>query len=121
MQISEKSRPTGASSRRAPAHRDRMVKRVVYAARAALSVGRGVSPELIADICAQIGLHPHAFRTLFPTDDALLDEVNEVLVSECADRLKAGIARFRPVDRATRCSSRLPKRSPRPGHLTAPA
>lgn len=97
MQISERSRPTDVSSRRAPAHRDRTVKRVARAARVALSAGRGVSPELIADVCAQIGLHPHAFRTLLPTDDDLLDEVNEILVSECADRLKAGIARFRPV------------------------
>ncbi|TFC72040.1 hypothetical protein E3O45_13610 [Cryobacterium sp. TMS1-20-1] len=52
--------------------------------------------KLVSDVCKQIGLHPHACRSLFPTDDVLLDAVNDLLVEECAQRLRGGVSAFTP-------------------------
>lgn len=71
-------------------------QRTVVAARMALSFTGEVTPQLVADICDQTGLHPSAFRTLFPTEDVLLDAVNDLLVDECAERLRTAVDNFRP-------------------------
>ena len=73
-------------------------QRLVAAARIALSYTGEVTPQLIGDLCAQTALHPAAFRTFFPTDDSLLDAVNDVLVEECVMRLRGGVARFVPPE-----------------------
>lgn len=73
------------------------IRRVARAARAPLAAGRGVTSELIRDVCDQVGIHHHGFRTLFPTKDALLDAVNDDLVQECSSRLRHGVDQFFPV------------------------
>lgn len=59
---------------------------------------------LVSDVCEQIGLHPHAFRSLFPTDDVLLDAVNDLLVEECAERLRGGVSAFTPKGDGSGCA-----------------
>lgn len=76
--------------------RARAEERLISAARIALGSGRGVSPELIADICEQGGVSPTAFRSFFPDDDALLDAVGARLVDECATRLRSAVDGFEP-------------------------
>ncbi|TDW29200.1 hypothetical protein [Cryobacterium psychrophilum] len=71
-------------------------RRITIAARVSLATGGGVNQRMVSDVCEQIGLHPHAFRSLFPTDDVLLDAVNELLVEECAERLQGGVSAFTP-------------------------
>jgi AcrR family transcriptional regulator len=72
--------------------------RVTVAARAALGATGELTDVLVADICEQSGIHPFAFRTLFPSNDDLLDAVNARLVEECADRLRSGVATFTPPE-----------------------
>lgn len=60
------------------------------------AAGGGITPQLVDDVCAQLGVSPHMFRQLFPSQEAFLDEINESLVEECASRLKAGVSQFRP-------------------------
>ncbi|MBC7763057.1 MAG: hypothetical protein H7201_14945 [Candidatus Saccharibacteria bacterium] len=71
-------------------------RRITVAARVSLATGGGANERLVSDVCEQIGLHPHAFRSLFPTDDVLLDAVNDLLVEECAQRLRGGVSAFTP-------------------------
>ena len=71
-----------------------MERRIITAVRVSLSSGGGLDENLVADVCEQVGVHPHAFRLMFPTDDDLLDAVHAVLVDECAARLRAGVDRF---------------------------
>jgi len=80
-------------------------RRVSSAARIALSDGGGLTDRVVADVSEQAGVHVTAFRVLFPTDDSLLDAVNEVLVEECADRLRGGVARFVPAEGQTSFSA----------------
>jgi hypothetical protein len=105
-------------------HRGEVLERtrrlVAQAIRAALVYDGRFTERIRDDACRQVGVHPSAFRTLFPTDDELLDRVNELLVEEAAGRLLGGIADFaggtgadglhaaaerlaraRPIDRAT--------------------
>ncbi|NEN04996.1 hypothetical protein G3T36_03845 [Diaminobutyricibacter tongyongensis] len=67
---------------------------MVNAARASLPLDGSLTTQSIADICAQAGLNAGAFRQLFPSDQALLDAVHEVLVDECVQRLRSGVDRF---------------------------
>lgn len=83
---------------RADATRARAAERLVNAARIALGTGRGISAELIADICEQSGVAASAFRRFFPDDDALLDAVGARLVDECATRLRSAVDGFDPSD-----------------------
>lgn len=76
--------------------RARAAERLVSAARIALGTGRGVSAELVADICEQSGVATSAFRGFFPDDDALLDAVGQRLVDECATRLRSAVDGFDP-------------------------
>ncbi|MBN9605571.1 MAG: hypothetical protein J0G30_03055 [Actinomycetales bacterium] len=76
--------------------RARAAERLVSAARIALGSGRGVSAELVADICEQSGVATSAFRGFFPDDDALLDAVGQRLVDECATRLRSAVDGFDP-------------------------
>ncbi len=76
-------------------------RRITAAARVALSSGGMVTEHLIADVCEQVGVHHQAFRVFFPIDDELLDAVNDLLVDECADRLRGGVARFSPTNGAS--------------------
>jgi AcrR family transcriptional regulator len=87
---------------RADQHRAATKRRIVAAARASLSGGGGLTEHMVADICEQVGVHPHAFRQFYPTDDELLDAVHDILVDECAERLRGSVARFRPTDGALR-------------------
>lgn len=77
-------------------HRERTRQHLVAAARLALSFTGELTPQVVKDICEQVGLHPTAFASFFPTEDALLDAVNEALVEECASRLRTGVAQFEP-------------------------
>jgi AcrR family transcriptional regulator len=70
--------------------------RVAHATRISLSAGHALDGRLIADISASVGVPPRSLRVLFPTDDALLDAVNDMLVDQCVDRLRAGVDRFTP-------------------------
>jgi AcrR family transcriptional regulator len=70
------------------------IERLTRAARVALGSGRALDERLIADICEQNGVHPTAFRRFFPTDDALLDAVNEQLVHDCVARLRSAVDAF---------------------------
>ncbi|MDJ0349601.1 hypothetical protein [Cryobacterium sp. PH29-G1] len=98
--------------------RDGARRRLTLAGRIALAGGGGVTPQLIADVCDQAGIHPRSFRTLYATDDAFLDAVQETLAVECAERLRSSfgaiagledvqmlqaaavaLARSRPIDR----------------------
>jgi len=78
--------------------RDGARRRLTLAGRIALADGAGVTPELIADVCAQAGIHPRSFRLLFATDDAFLDAVQERLALECAERLRSSFAEIRGLD-----------------------
>lgn len=83
---------------RAEQQRATTLRRITVATRVALSSDGALTEHVIADVCDQVGIHQHALRVLFPTDDDLLDAVNEVLVDECADRLRGGVERFTPGD-----------------------
>jgi len=72
-------------------------RRLVSAARSGLSFTGKVTPNLVDDVCKQTGLHPSAFRTFFPSEEALLDAVYEALVEECAAQLQIGVDQFIPV------------------------
>ncbi|MDJ0335980.1 hypothetical protein QMG83_12160 [Salinibacterium sp. G-O1] len=85
-------------------HRSSTRRRITVAARVALATGGGVNQRLVSDVCEQVGLHPHAFRSLFPTDDVLLDAVNELLVEECAERLRGGVSAFAPTGGDSGCA-----------------
>lgn len=76
---------------------DRSRRLIANAARASLGFDGRLTREAIADACQQAGVNTFAYRTLFPDDDALLDEVNELLVEECASRLRAGVDKFAAV------------------------
>ena len=69
---------------------------VAKAARAALSFDGRLTTPTIEDACEQAGIHPHAYRVLFPTTDALLDEISQLLVAESAGRMERMIERFLP-------------------------
>ena len=71
-------------------------RRFVVAARVALAATGEVTPQLIQDVCEQSGLHPAAYRTVFPTDEVLFDAVHDTLVEECADRLRSSVNNFVP-------------------------
>ena len=83
-----------SSSAEARAQRARTRRLVVNAARASLPLDGSLTTQSIADICAQAGLNAGAFRQLFPSEQALLDAVHEVLVDECVQRLRSGVERF---------------------------
>lgn len=82
---------------KAEVHRQDVVRRITRAARASLSSGAELGDAVIADVCEQIGMHPRGFRNFFPTNDALLDAINDDLVEECASRLRHGVEEFRPT------------------------
>lgn len=69
---------------------------VAKAARAALSFDGRLTAPTIEDACEQAGIHPHAYRVLFPTSEVLLDEITRILVAESADRMERMIEQFRP-------------------------
>ena len=69
---------------------------VAKAARAALSFDGRLTAPTIEDACEQAGIHPHAFRVLFPTTDVLLDEVARLLMAEAASRMERMIEQFIP-------------------------
>lgn len=99
---------------------ERSRARVARAARLSLAYDGRLTDQTRADVCEQAGVPPSAFRTLFPSDDDLLDRVNELLVQECEMRLRTvvdafkwngsessglmeaalALARSRPIDRA---------------------
>lgn len=62
--------------------------------RAGLRYDGQLSDEIRSDACRQTGVHPAAFRSLFPTDDALYDRIAEELAEDCELRLRAAVARF---------------------------
>ncbi|QJU53425.1 hypothetical protein SCB71_09180 [Herbiconiux sp. KACC 21604] len=72
--------------------------RLAAAGRIALAAGGAVTPQLIADVCEQAGIHPESFRALFATDDEFLDAVQERLAEECAERLRAGLGGLAGLD-----------------------
>jgi AcrR family transcriptional regulator len=76
--------------------RQAVMTRLATAARVPLAESGGVTPQLIDDVCRQVGVHPHSFRALFPDDDAFLDAVTDQLVEDCAARLRGGVAAFAP-------------------------
>jgi hypothetical protein len=78
-------------------HRQDVVRRTARAARILLSTGTEITDALIADLCDQIGMHPRGFRNLFPTNEALLDTINDDLIEECASRLRHGVEQFHPT------------------------
>jgi AcrR family transcriptional regulator len=80
--------------------RDGARRRLTLAGRIALANGGGVTPQLIADVCEQSGIHPQSFRQLYPTDDAFLDAVQECVALECAERLRSSFAEIRGLDDA---------------------
>lgn len=88
------SSPPGEPLTRRYAHRARTRGRLVVAARTTLSFTGEITPPLIADICAQAGVNPSGFRSIFASNDDLLDAVNALLVEECAARLHAGVSAF---------------------------
>ena len=69
---------------------------VAKAARAALSFDGKLTAPTVEDACEQAGIHPHAYRLLFPTTDDLLDEITQLLVAESTSRLERTIAEFHP-------------------------
>jgi len=69
---------------------------VAKAARAALSFDGKLTAPTIEDACEQVGIHPHAYRVLFPTTDVLLDEIAQLLVAESASRMERMIEQFLP-------------------------
>lgn len=87
---------------KAETHRQNVKRVLVAAARSLLTNGGGVTDTLITDVCEQAGIHPHAFRTLFPTDDSFLDAVNDHLVEECAARIRHGVDQFVASDASDR-------------------
>lgn len=85
--------------------RQAVMARLATAARVPLAESGGVTPQLIDDVCRQVGVHPHSFRALFPDDDAFLDAVTDGLVEDCAARLRGGVAAFEPSAEAAGGSS----------------
>ena len=85
--------------------RQAVMARLATAARVPLAESCGVTPQLIDDVCRQVGVHPHSFRALFPDDDAFLDAVTDGLVEDCAARLRGGVAAFEPSAEAAGGSS----------------
>ena len=85
-----------AATTRRERHRLAVRRRLVISARLALAHDGTVTPRIVADICEQNGVHPSAFRAFFDSHDDLLDAVNDLLVEECADRLRDGVAAFTP-------------------------
>ncbi len=77
-------------------HLERARQLVARAVRIELRFDGRMTEQVRVDACRQCGIHPSAFRTLFPTDDALLDRINEELVEDCESRLRAGVAAFVP-------------------------
>lgn len=89
---------TETVSRRTRARREGLRRRLVAGARThAAAAGIGVTPQLIEDVCEQLGITAPMFRSLFPSDADFLDRINDALVDECVSRLSAGVAR---IDRA---------------------
>ncbi|KRE30967.1 hypothetical protein ASG80_00195 [Agromyces sp. Soil535] len=89
---------------------------VAKAARAALSFDGRLTSPTIEDACKQAGIHPHAYRVLFPTPDVLLDEIARLLVAEAASRMEWMIEQFRPEgddpDDLVRAATCLARSSP---------
>lgn len=56
----------------------------------------GVTRRLVADVCAQVGVNSHLFHQLFPSEGTFLDAINDLLVDECASRLREGVSQFHP-------------------------
>jgi hypothetical protein len=69
---------------------------VARAARAALSFDGRLTAPTIQDACEQAGIHPHAYRVLFPTNEVLLDEITGILVAESSSRMGRMVEQFRP-------------------------
>lgn len=87
---------TVASHQGRPAlQRGAVERRIIAAARIALSGGGKLDDRLVGDISENLGIHPHAVRQIFPGNDDLFEAVHAVLVEECASRLQAGVDRFR--------------------------
>ncbi|KFF60083.1 hypothetical protein JF66_06795 [Cryobacterium sp. MLB-32] len=80
--------------------RDGARHRLTLAGRIALADGAGVTPQLIADVCEQAGIHPRSFRLLYASDDAFLDAVQESVALECAERLRSSFGEIRGLDDA---------------------
>jgi hypothetical protein len=88
---------------------------VARAARAALSFDGRLTAPTIEDACKQAGIHPHAYRVLFPTTEVLLDEIARLLVAESASRMERMIEQFVPAgdsDDLTRAAICLARSSP---------
>lgn len=62
--------------------------RIIRLARALLPITDRITDEFVHDLSNEVGIAPAAFRTLFPTNDDLLREVNQHLIQECMDRLR---------------------------------
>ena len=92
---------SGTRARSMALHRGEVERRIVSAARISLSGGGALDQRLIADVCAAVGIHPHALRQIFPTDDELFEAVHASLVEECAARLRAGVDEFVPDSEET--------------------
>lgn len=97
---SARSRRSIVPRTRAPVRSAELQRRsrllVAKAARAALSFDGRLTAPTIEDACEQAGIHPHAYRVLFPTTEVLLDEITRILVAESADRMERMIEQFRP-------------------------
>lgn len=86
---------TGSHQGRPTLHRGAVERRIVAAARIALSGGGELDDRIVNDISEAAGIHPYAVRQIFPTNDDLFEAVHAALVEECASRLQAGVDRFR--------------------------
>ena len=85
------------------------------AARAALSFDGKLTAPTVEDACEQAGIHPRAYRLLFPTTDDLLDEITQLLVAESTSRMERTIAEFHPegdLDDLARAAICLARSSP---------
>ena len=93
--------PVEGHVQRSTVQREAARRRVVVAARIALSAGGGLDTRLVNDVCEAVGNHRHAYRQLFSTNDELFDAVHASLVDETAARLRARVDEFIPEDPTT--------------------
>ncbi|UJP09058.1 hypothetical protein L2X99_11335 [Microbacterium sp. KUDC0406] len=81
-------------SRKQDAARRASRARVVTLARILLPTWDGSLAELTTELRTEAGLSDGAFRTLFPTDSALLHAVDLELIEECAQRVRSAAESF---------------------------
>jgi hypothetical protein len=72
-------------------------RRFVHTVRVHIDAGASIDERLFQDVAVHLGLRPHGWRSYFESSDHVLDLINDMLVEECASRLRAAARRCEPL------------------------